>query len=312
MNASELSVGLIIVFQTMIGILANFSLLYHCMFLYLTRDRLRPTDWILMHLIVANILTLLSKGIPHTMAAFGLKDFLNDIGCKLIFSLHRIVRGVCIGSTAILSVFQALIISPRFSRYSELKGKIHKCIFYSVYLNWVIHFIISSINLVHMRGKYSNESTTNLKSYIYCHAVRHNPTSDILYAALLSCPDILFLGIMLYASGFMVLTLYRDKQRMKSMPRINVSSRSSPTSRATKTILFLITTFVSFYTISSLCQLLVSLIYNPSWSLLNVTAMSSLFFPTICPFLFISHDSWASTFCLPLKMNIFPKPLAKN
>ncbi|XP_052025497.1 vomeronasal type-1 receptor 4-like [Apodemus sylvaticus] len=306
MDISELSVGVIIMSLTMIGILANFSLLYHYMFLYLTRDRLRSTDWVLMHLIIGNILTVLFKGIPQTMAAFGLKDFLNDIGCKLIFSFHRIGRGVCIGSTSFLSVLQAITISPRDSRYSEFKVKMHKCICYSIHLNWVVHFIISSINLMHMRAKYGNESTTNLKSFIYCYSVRHDPTSDILYAALVTGPDILFLGLMLYASGFMVLTLYRHNQRMQQMPRINVSSTSSPASRATKTILLLVSTFVSFYTFSSLCQLLGALLYNPSWSLVNVIAMSSLFFPTISPFLLMSHDPRASCFCLPLKRNIFP------
>ncbi|EDL38025.1 vomeronasal type-1 receptor 2 [Mus musculus] len=312
MDASELSVGVIILFQTMIGVLANSSLLYHYMFLYLTRDRLRSIDWILVHLIAANILTVLFKGIPQTIAAFGLKDFLNDIGCKLIFSFRRIGRGVCIGSTSFLSVYQAIMISPSDSRHSELKLKMHKCIGYSVYLNWVIHFIISSVNLVHMRAKYSNESTTNLKSFIYCYAVRHDPTSDILYAALVSSPDILLLGLMLYASGFMVLTLYRHKQRMQQMPRMNVSSKSTPASRATKTILLLVSIFVSCYTISTICQLLATLMHNPSWSLANVAAMSSLVFPTVCPFLLMSHDSRASSFCLPLKRNISPKPLAKS
>ncbi|XP_031209563.1 vomeronasal type-1 receptor 4-like [Mastomys coucha] len=312
MDASELAIGAIILSQTIIGILANFSLFYHHMFLYLTRNRLRSTDWVLMHLIVGNILTVLFHGIPQTMAAFGLKDFLNDVGCKLIFSFRRIGRGVCIGSTSFLSVFQAIMISPRDSRYSELKVKMHKCIGYFVYLNWVTHFIISSINLVHMRAKYSNESTTNLKSFIYCYAVRHDLTSDILYAALVSGPDILLLGLMLYASGFMVLTLYRHKQKMQQMPGINVSSKSSPASRATKTILLLVSTFVSFYTFSSLCQLLGTIMYNLGWFLTNVAAVFSLFFPTVCPFLLMSNDSRASSFCLPLKWNIFPKSLAKS
>ena len=65
MDISELSVGVIILSQTMIGILANFSLLYHYMFLYLTRDRLRSTDWVLMHLIIGDILQYCSKAYPR-------------------------------------------------------------------------------------------------------------------------------------------------------------------------------------------------------------------------------------------------------
>ncbi|XP_028719169.1 vomeronasal type-1 receptor 4-like [Peromyscus leucopus] len=308
MTASEMSVRMIILSLTITGFLGNSLLLYHYLFLYLARYRLRSTDWVLMHLVVANILTVLFKGVPHIMAVFVLKDFLNDIGYKLVFSFHRISRGVCIGSTSILSVFQAIIISPRDYRYSELKINSHKYIHYSVYLNWAIHFLISSINLVNMRAKYGNDSRANLKPHFYCYSVRHDQTSDILYAALLSAPDILFLGLMLWASGSMVITLYKHKQRMQQMPRANISSGSSPESRASKTILLLVSTFVSFYTISSVCQLFGALMYIPSWSVVHVTAMASLFFPTVCPFLLMSRDSSISSYCLPSKMNRhFPK-----
>ncbi|NP_001161044.1 vomeronasal 1 receptor 17 [Rattus norvegicus] len=300
MNASELSIGVIILSQTVIGVLANFFLLYHCMILYLTRYRLRSIDCVLMQLSVANILTILSKGIPQTIAAFGLKDFLNDIGCKLTFFVHKVGKSVCIGSTSFLSVLQAIIISPKDSRCPKLKVKVRKYICYSV---WVIFFIISILNLLHLRAPYTNESTITLKSFVYCYCVRHDPTSDILHAVLVSGPDIIFLGLMLYTSGFTVLTLYRHKQKMQQMPRMNVSSISSPASRATKTILLLVSTFVSFYTISTLCHLLVVILYNPSWILVNVAAMSASFFPTVYPFLLMSHDSWALSFCLLLKRN---------
>ncbi|XP_012981158.1 vomeronasal type-1 receptor 4-like [Mesocricetus auratus] len=308
MTASELSIGVIFLSLTVIGLLGNFLLLYHYLFLYLTRKRLKSTDWFLTHLVAASILTVLCKGVPHTMAVFGLRDFLDDTGCKLIFAFHRLGRGLCIGCTSSLSVFQAIIISPWDSRYSELKIKTHKYSCYVLYINWVIHFLISSVNLVHMRAKYGNESTANLKSYLYCYSVRHDQTSDILYAALLSAPDILFLELMLWASGSMVLTLYRHKQRMQHMSKTNISSRSSPESRATKTILLLVSTFVSFYTISSLCQLFGAIMNKPSWSVLHMTAMASLFFPTVCPFLLMSRDCQVSSHCLSLKMSRhFPK-----
>ncbi|XP_028640240.1 vomeronasal type-1 receptor 4-like [Grammomys surdaster] len=310
METSELLLGLTFFSLTVIGILGNFTLLYHYIYIYLTRYKLRSTDWVLMHLIVANILIVLCKGVPKTIYSFEVKDIYNDMGCKWVSALHRVAKGACIGNTSFLSVFQAIIISPRNSRYSELKVRIQKCICCSVYLNWIISLCVSSIYIVHMRGKHGNESTTNLKSFIYCYAVRHDPTSDILYAILVSGPDMVLLGLMLWASGSMVLTLYRHNQMMKYMSRTNASTRSSPESRATKTILFLVSTFVSSYTISSLCQAFVSLLYNPGWSLVNLAEISSLFFPTVCPFLLLSQDYRASSF---LKRNRnFPKPSAEE
>ncbi|XP_076961999.1 vomeronasal type-1 receptor 4-like [Callospermophilus lateralis] len=79
--------------------------------------RSRPTDLILRHLTVANSLVLLSRGIPEIMAAFGLRRFLGDIGCKLVFSVHRVARGVSVTTTCLLSIFQYITVSPRNSRY---------------------------------------------------------------------------------------------------------------------------------------------------------------------------------------------------
>lgn len=69
-------------------------LLYHYSFLCFTRGMLWSTDLILKHLTIANSLVILSKGIPQTMAAFGLKDTESDIGCKLVFYGHRVGRAV--------------------------------------------------------------------------------------------------------------------------------------------------------------------------------------------------------------------------
>ncbi|XP_034346959.1 vomeronasal type-1 receptor 4-like [Arvicanthis niloticus] len=307
METSELLPGMIYISLTIIAILGNFTLLYHLIYIYLTRYRLRSTDWVLMHLIVANILTVLCKGVPKTIASFGFKDIFNDMGCKLVTSIHTVARGASIDSTSFLSVFQAVIISPTNSRYSELKVRAHKCIQCSVYLNWIIYLCVSSVFFVFLRGKPGNESTTNLKSFLYCYAVRHDPTSDdILYAILVSGPDMVLLRLMLWASGSMVLTLYRHKQMMKYMSRTNASSRSSPESRATKTILLLVSTFVSFYTISSYCQTFISVLYHPSRFLISIGNMSSLFFPAVCPFLLMSQNYRASSY---LKRNRqFPKP----
>ncbi|XP_028639192.1 vomeronasal type-1 receptor 4-like [Grammomys surdaster] len=306
METSELLLGMTFFSLTIIGILGNFNLLYHYIYFYLTRYKLRPTDWVLMHLIVANILTVVCKGVPNTISFLGFKDIFNDMVCKLVFFVHRVSRGACIGSTSFLSVSQAVIISFRNYRDPDFMVRTNKCIRFSVYLNWVIHLFTSSIFFVYMRAKHGNESTTNLKSITYCYAVRHDPTSDILYAILLSGPDMVLLGVMQWASGSMVLTLYRHKQMMKYMSRTKASSRSSPESTATKTILLLVSTFVTFYTISSLCQSFVSIMYNPSWSLVNMVGMSALLFPTVCPFLLMSQDYWASSY---LKRNRhFPKP----
>ncbi|KAG3255705.1 vomeronasal type-1 receptor 4-like [Ictidomys tridecemlineatus] len=293
MAASDVAVGIIFLVQTVVGTLGNSSLLLHYLVLYFTGFKVRHTDLILQHLIVANLLTLLCKGVPQTMEAFGVKIFLSDFGCKLLFYLHRVGRGVSIGSTCLLSVFQAIKISPGDSCCSNLKVNIHKYIGSSIYLSWILYLFVNVVYLMYMTGRRSNKNITILKDFGYCSGVRHDATTDSLHAALLTFPDVLCVGLMLWASSSMVLILHRQKQRMQQVHKSS-SPRSSPESRATKTILLLVSTFVSLYTLSCMFQVSLAVIYNANWFVVSTAAIISGCFPAVSPFLLMSRDSTAS------------------
>nr|AIX03319.1 vomeronasal receptor type I [Pardofelis marmorata] len=314
----DLAIGLIFLTQTTVGILGNFSLLCHYIIFSFTEYRWRSTDFIHKHLIVANFLALLCKGVPQTMAAFGRKHFLSDIGCKLLLFLHRVGRGVSIGSICILSIYQAITISPGNSRWAELKVKAPKYIFPSIFLCWVLQMLVNIIFPIYLTSTLNDKNTTNKKDFGYCSSVRHDKTSDSLYGLLLSFPDVLCLGLMLWASSSMVFILYRHKQRVQHIRGTNASSRTSPESRATKTILLLVSTFVYFYTLSSIFQLVMSLFDNPSLILVNVAAVVSVCFPTVSPFLLMSQNSKVPKvpkvprLCFAWRRNIRPPCLMKN
>ncbi|VTJ71342.1 Hypothetical predicted protein, partial [Marmota monax] len=238
MAASDVALGIIFLSQTVVGALGNSSLLLHYMVHYLMGFKVRHTDLILQHLIVANLLALLCRGVPQTVAAFGVKGFLNDVGCKLLFYLHRVGRGVSIGSTCLLSVFQAIKISPEDSSCSELKVKAPKYIGFSIYLSWILYLLINIIIILSMTGKKNNNNATNLRDLGYCISVDSEIILQSLYAALLTFPDVLCVGLMLWASSSMVLILHMHQRRMQHVHKSS-SPRSSPESRATKTILLL-------------------------------------------------------------------------
>ncbi|KAF5917063.1 hypothetical protein HPG69_013987, partial [Diceros bicornis minor] len=109
MATGNLTVGMIILLQTILGILGNLSLLYHCLLLYFTGCGLMPTDLLVKNLIVANSLVLFSREIPDAMPSFG------DFGCRYFSYVRGVGRGVSISTTCLLSVFQAIMISPRNS-----------------------------------------------------------------------------------------------------------------------------------------------------------------------------------------------------
>ncbi|KAM9226315.1 LOW QUALITY PROTEIN: uncharacterized protein PS065_008592 [Dugong dugon] len=257
-----------------------------------------PTDFILKHMTVANSLALIFKGIPQTMAHFGWKYFLNDIGCKLVSYVHRVGRGVSLGSTCLLSIFQAITISPRNSRWAELQVKAPKYMGFSIFLCWILHMLVNIICLMTAFSSWSNKTITNKKKLRTLFCV-HYKTSDSPYALLLSFPDVVCLGLMLWASSSMVFILYKHKQQVH-IHKNHISPEYSAETRATQTILVLVSTFVSFYSLSSIFQVFVAVFYHPVWWMLHVDALISMCFPTISPSVLMSCDSSVSRLCYAL------------
>ncbi|CAI9161026.1 unnamed protein product [Rangifer tarandus platyrhynchus] len=291
MASNFLIIGMIILTQTVVGILGNFSLLCSYIVLHFMGYRLRSTDLILKHLIVANSLVLLCKGVPHTMAVFGWKQIRSDVGCKLLFFLHRVGRGVSISSICLLSIFQVITISPWNSRWAALKVTAPKYVVLSIFLCWILQMLLNVIFPLHMTGKRSDKNITEERDFGYCSSIVTDKTDNVFYAALLLFPDILCLGLTLWAGSSMVLILYRHKQQVQHIRRTDASSGSSPESRATKSILLLGSTFVYFYILSSIFQVLLALFDQPSRFLVDMSIITAACFPTVSPFLLMSHNS---------------------
>ncbi|XP_069856485.1 vomeronasal type-1 receptor 4-like [Dipodomys merriami] len=291
MGDIHVSMGVILLGQTVVGFVGNLSLLSHYLFLSCMGNRMRATDLIFRHLIVANLLTLLFRGVPQTMEAWGWRIFFNDVECKMVFYLCRVSRGVSMGSTCSLSIFLAVSISQGQSRWAGLKGRAHKNIVSTIYLSWGVFLLLSIIFLMYMTGPKAHDNMTSLKAYGYCSSVRHDPAANVLYMAKLSVPDVLCLGLMLWASTSMLFVLYRHKQKMRHIQRTSVSTRASLESRAIISILLLVSAFVSFYTVSFICHICMSVIYNPSPVLHHMAAFAMGCFPALSPFLLLSGHS---------------------
>ena len=228
MSARDLAVEVIFLSQTVFGMLGNFSVLYHYFFLCCTGQRLRTIDLIVKNLIVANILVLFSSGFHDTVKNFEWHFMDSDFACRFFPYVRVVGRGVSIGTTFLLSVFQAITICPTTVKWAELKVKALKCMVPSVTLCWTLNMLVNVIYPMYMSGTLRNRSITNRKDLGYCSAVSHGQPEDSLYAVLLSFPDALCFVLMILASGFTVFILYRHKQRVQNFHRTNISSISSP------------------------------------------------------------------------------------
>ncbi|XP_059109589.1 vomeronasal type-1 receptor 2-like [Peromyscus eremicus] len=298
MDLCNLAIGIIFLSQTTTGILGNLSLMFYYLVLYYKEYTLKPTDLILMHLMASNALVILSAGVPHTMAVWGLKQFMNNFGCHLLLYIQRFGRSVSIGSICLLSVFQAITINPRGFCWKDHKFKAAKYIGCSIDLFWVLYMLINFIFFVDPFIERNSKNATRKRDFGYCSIVGSDEISGSLYVALLMCPEILFSVMITWSSSSMIVILYRHRQNVQHIRSTTGSSRTSPESRATQNILALVATFLVFYTLSSILKGCNAFFHNQNWWLVNITRFTSLCFPSFGPFVLVSHYSILSRFSL--------------
>ncbi|NP_001160824.1 vomeronasal 1 receptor oryCunV1R1653 [Oryctolagus cuniculus] len=297
MVSSNIDLGILFLIQTGAGILGNSSLLCLYTFTLITRHMLKPTDLILNHLAIANNLVLLYKGIPQILATFGLRSFLDDAGCKLVFYLHRVARGVSLTTTCFLSVFQAIKLNPNIPKWMELNIRSQKYIGFCCSLCWILHFLLNIFIAMIVTGPRKSKNVSMEKDYGFCNSPIPDRSVVILHAVLFSFTDVVCVALMVCASGSMVFVLRRHKKRVQHIHSGSFTPRSSYEVRATSTILILVSLFVSFYSLSSILSFLVTLSVNPSSWLLVTSMLTTSGFPTFCPLLLLARDARVFQFC---------------
>lgn len=296
----SLNWGMAFLVETTAGILANCFLFHLYNFPLFTAQAVRPTNLILNQLVLSNHLVLFSKGIPQTVATFGLTSFLGESGCKLILYLNRVARGVSLSTTSLLSGFQAIKLRPNTSAWLSLRIISSKYIGTCCFLCWTLQLLLNlHVTMKAGSPKYSkNLSAKGI--YRYCSSTMSDRLTFLLKALILSLSDIVCLVIMAWASGSMVLVLHKHKRRVQHIHSHSLSSRPSHEDRATRTILILVSLFLSFYSLASLLSFWITQTVSPSPWLFNTTVLLSLGFPALSPFVFSFNNICVPQFCSAL------------
>ncbi|XP_072471680.1 vomeronasal type-1 receptor 1-like [Notamacropus eugenii] len=289
MISEDLVLRLFFLFQTGLGVLGNSFLLGLYTITFFTGPRLRPIDLLLTHLAFVNDLVLLSKGIPQTVSTLGLTNFLDDVGCKLVFYFHKVACDLSLSTTCLLSSFQAITLSPRNSWWAKLKARSPKCIVPLFLLGWAFHLLKNITILAFMKGPLGNKNISEGQDYIYCAVPFPASLNVAIRILIVFLPDLSCIGLMLGTSGYMVFFLYRYHQRVQYIHGNTLTPSVSPETRATQTILLLVILFVSFYSPDSILMLYM---HNGqcSW-LVHTSAFLAACFPACSSFFLIVSDS---------------------
>ncbi|XP_016835971.1 vomeronasal type-1 receptor 4-like [Cricetulus griseus] len=303
MESGDLVIEIVISLQSALGILGNVSFLVYYLLVYYNKHTLKTVDLILTHVFTSNSLIILSTGLPQIMRAFEWKRFFNDVECKLILYIQRLGRSMSITSTCLLSVFQAITISPSVSYYKDFQIKFPKYVHLSISSLWILYVIVNMFFPMYTSTKSNSENKTKKTYFEFCPGFSHDKIVETMYTAFWVFPEVLFSILIVCSSISMIVILYGHKKRVQYILSTQASTRISPESRATQNILVLVCTFLAFNTISSILLGYITLYFNPNLWLRNITTIISMCFPSLSPFV-TSHDSIISGFCFSFIRNI--------
>ncbi|MBZ3870854.1 Vomeronasal type-1 receptor 90 [Sciurus carolinensis] len=124
--------------QAGIGISANTILLCLQIAVFLVGPKPRFTDLLITHLALTHILMLLTTGILISTDVWEAQDITSDLKCKVLLFLYKVMRGLSICMTCVLSVLQAVTISPSGSWLANFKSKSTNSILVLFLSLWVL------------------------------------------------------------------------------------------------------------------------------------------------------------------------------
>ncbi|KAM6176953.1 vomeronasal type-1 receptor 4-like [Erethizon dorsatum] len=285
-------------FLTGLGILGNTSVfvIYVCNFGGVNRSK--SIQLILIHLVFTNFLMLVSKGIPKTIAAFGVRNFLDDIGCKTVVYLERVARGLSICTSSLLTVVQAVTISPRHTGWRRLKPRSAWYVLPLFLFFWGLNALIA-MNLLHSITNISMNSSQISKSDSYCHFLPKSKTKWFFLTCMV-LRDAGFQGIMGGASGYMVHVLHKHHQQILHLQNSKFLYTTPPEIKAAQSVLLLMLCFLLLYWIDCLLSVFISSSLGNQSTVINAREFLTVGYAVLSPFVLIhregrlGHGMWGS------------------
>ncbi|XP_054980719.1 vomeronasal type-1 receptor 4-like [Sorex araneus] len=300
----DMVLGVLFFFQFISGFVGNSLLILININTFL--QKAKPIDWIFIHLTLANMMTVLFAGIPELIFFFGIRNFLNDTGCKAVLFLYRVGRGLSLCTTSFLSVFQAIVITNKHAQWAWLKSNIYTCISSALLCFWVLNMLIYIRVIIGVKAPFNISGIEGVYNQKYCIAHYSDITGASAFQGGMILRDFLCILLMIWTSVHMVKFLFNHRKNVQHILSHSLCPQSSLEIKVTHTILVQVSCFVFFYWIN--CCLTIYVTFSPViQGLENITVFISSCYPVICPFLIIKNHRGPFLNCTFVKMRKSPQ-----
>ncbi|XP_060239385.1 vomeronasal type-1 receptor A11-like, partial [Meriones unguiculatus] len=277
-----------------IGISANSFLLLFYILKFIPGHRPRPTDVLIGLLALIHLLMLMFIAFIATDIFISLRGW-DDTICKLIVYLYSIFRGLSLCTTSLLSVLQAIILSPRSSCLAKFKHKSAHYISCAFLFLSVLYVLISSHLLV------SIIATPNLTSNNFMYVTRSCsllPMSYLMkstFCTLMAVREVFLISVMVISTWYMVALLCRHRKQAQHLHSTRLSPKACPEQRANRAFLLLMSFFVLMSILDGFISCSRTMFLNdPTSYYIRLFVVHS--YATVSPFVFMNTEKHVVNF----------------
>ncbi|XP_050999161.1 putative vomeronasal receptor-like protein 4 [Acomys russatus] len=288
--------GTVFLCLTGLGTVGNTLVFVSYMHMFVSTEK-KPIHLILAHLALTNIIMLLSKGMPRTIEAFNFGNFLDDTSCKVVVYLARVSRGLSICTSSLLTVVQAITISPRHSMWQRLNLKTPQNILSSLLFLWILNSLISVNLTYYIKNINSVNITLVRKRGNYCYFLPESWITRWTFLFLMVLRDAVFQGAMGGASGYMVFLLHKHHQHVLYLQNSKLLYKTPPELRAAQSVLLLMVCFLFFYWADCFISLYFTLTIENYSSVLYIPEFLTIGYAVLSPFMLIHRDGHLTRCC---------------
>ncbi|KAM5166865.1 putative vomeronasal receptor-like protein 4 [Callospermophilus lateralis] len=280
--------GTIFVFLIGLGVVGNVLVLVNYMVLF--RSTMKSIHLILIHLAFTNMITLLTRGMPRTVSSLGLRSLIDDIACKVVVYLSRVARGLSICTTSLLTVVQAITISPRASRWRRLQPRSAWHLLPLLLFFWILNSVISMNLPFYIKHIRSMNTSEVIRSDNVCYFQSQNWTIGWIFIVLMVLRDAVFQSIMGWTSGHMVFLLHKHHQQVLHLQTSKLLHRTPPEVKAAKSVLLLMLCFLLFYWTNCFMSLYVTFSLENNFIEVSAVAFVDLGYAVLSPLVLIHRE----------------------
>ncbi|KAG8589281.1 hypothetical protein GDO81_006331 [Engystomops pustulosus] len=236
---------------TFTGVIGNILILSSFVMIAYEERRLAGSELILFHLCLANLLGYLTRIFPTILYEMGVKEHIDDAGCKVTAAVFRIFRGMAISLTCLLSCFQGAILSSAGAN-SILKVKIQDGMLPAIGFLYVMSIIVNT-----PFGMYATKpfNTTGLKYAYgpgYCIVVYPDKVSFEASGYVSFTLDLVLVLLMAVANCYILWVLRRHRMQVKNLRTSSTNrGQASAEGQATRAVVTLVTFYVILYGIDN-------------------------------------------------------------